>query len=538
MPRLLFAVVVAATALGAWLRVHGVTMQIVIDDEWHALHKLMMASYGNIATTFGIADHSIPLTLLYKALADTVGLAEGRLRAPQIACGIATVPVVAWLAWRATRDAPAAGLMAFLVAGPPFLVMWSRFARPYAITLLLTTLCIAAVWRWRSHRTPALVACAAVTGALSAWFHTISAMPVAVACIYVFVADLRVRSPNRPHPALGSLRLGVAVAGAIALLLVPALSHDRSALEYKAGGDHPDFSTIERMVAIIWGGVPTPAMWVATAFAAWGVIVLARRDRALASYLLVLVIVPALILAMSGAVWIFGGQNFLRYQLPVELAFLFFGALGLCDAARRVFRPQPERAAALAAIAASAAYLAATPTIAYVSRLGAWFAHPDYHWDYRYRWNETKAMNPSAQPPDFYRELGRMAPGSASVIEAPYLWEGPFNPFAYFATFHHQRETMGMLYDLCLQGDRVGEPAHDRRFRFRKFVFLDDAGAVKSNGARYLLLHRQLRNHVGAQYDDALCMDRLARLYGPPMRVDARLAVFDLHPEQAPPKLQ
>ena len=537
-PRFLAAAVALATILGVWLRIHGITAQIVIDDEWHALHKLMTASYAGIFETFGIADHSIPLTLLYKALADTVGLAEGRLRSPQIICGIATVPVAAWLAWRATRDAAAACLVAFLVAGAPFLVMWSRFARPYAITLLLTTLSVAAIWAWRSRRRPALAACAAVSGALSAWFHAISAVPIAVACIHVFVADLRSPPPRRAQAALGSFRLGLGVAAAMAVLLAPPLLHDREALEYKGGGDHPGFSTIDRMVAIIWGGVPTPVMVAATAFASWGAIVLARRDRALASYLGVLAVVPALFLATSGAVWIFGGQNFLRYQLPLQLICFFLGALGFTDVARRLSPRQPERAAALGAIAVSAAYLLATPAIAYVDKLGPWFAHPDYHWDYRHRWLETRRVDPASQPPDFYRELGRVAPGAANVIEAPYLWEGPFNPFDYYATFHRQRETMGMLYDLCLHGDRVGEPAHDRRFRFRRFVFLDDVASVRSGGARYLLLNRRLRNHVGAQYDDALCMEKLTRLYGTPFRVDSRLAVFDLHPEQGPPKLQ
>jgi hypothetical protein len=109
--------------------------------------------------------------------------------------------------------------------------------------------------------------------------------------------------------------------------------------------------------------------------------------------------------------------------------------------------------------------------------------------------------------------------------------------FAYYATFHRQPETMGMLHDLCLEGKRLGEPAHDRRFRFRKFVFLDDFSGVRQTGARYLLLHRE-RLHGRAFPEAERCLARLTAMYGAPVEIDARLAVFDLKPGEPAPALQ
>src|SRR3954470_8124912 len=160
-----------ASALALWLRVHGITSQVVIDDEWHALHKLQEASYSGIFNSFGLADHSIPLTLFYKWMANTFGLAEGRLRALQVITGVALVPACAWIAWGAIRDRAAAALLAFLVAGAPFLVMFSRFARPYSVSLLFTVLCVAAIWRWRTERIHRMAVSAALTGAMATWFH-------------------------------------------------------------------------------------------------------------------------------------------------------------------------------------------------------------------------------------------------------------------------------------------------------------------------------------------------------------------------------
>ena len=531
------ALVALATVLAIGLRTWDLTGQVVLDDEWHAIHKLATSSYRNIFRTFGVADHSIPLTLFYKAMADTIGLAEGRLRALQAICGVALVPAGAWLAWRATGDRPASALFAFLVAASPFLVMWSRFARPYAITVLLSVLCVAAVWRWRTQRTWRWAAAAAITGALSTWFHTIAGMYPAIACLFVFAEDARASARVRPRPVWSSLRMGAAVAGSMALLLAAPLIHDRAALAAKAGGDRPDLGTLERMIAIVWGGVPTPAMWGVTLLAAWGFAMLFRRDRGLAAYLAALGIVPMVFLSLAGAVWIFAGQAFLRYQLPLLPLLLFLASLGATNAARALVPRGAERAAWGAATALSAAYLAATPAIAQVARLGPWYSHISYHWDYRYRWMDYQRADPSYDPPAFYRKLGRMAPGSAPVIEAPFEWEAPYEQLAYYAKFHRQHELFGMLHDLCRDGPIIGEPPHDRRFRFRLFVFLDDVHAVRTSGARYLLLHLNMPH--GKPFPEAgRCLERLSALYGPPVEKDDRLAVFDLQPGKPPPKLQ
>src|SRR3982751_334111 len=114
-PQLVLALALI-TAFGAWLRVQGLGQQVLQDDEWHALNMLAEAGYGRIAQSFGYADHSIPLTLLYKLVADTIGLTEVRMRAIQVACGIVVVPACGLLAWRGAPRCPAAPPFA-LVAG-------------------------------------------------------------------------------------------------------------------------------------------------------------------------------------------------------------------------------------------------------------------------------------------------------------------------------------------------------------------------------------------------------------------------------------
>lgn len=521
--------VVVASALALWLRTYGLTQQVVIDDEWHAIHKLLSATYSQIFRSFGVADHSIPLTLMYKAMADTVGLAEGRLRWLQVLCGVALVPTAAWAARRATGDAPAAALLAFLIAAAPFLVMWSRFARPYAITLLLTTLCVAAIWRWRTARSRRMAVAAAVTAALSAWLHPLTGIYAAIACAFVFVEDACAHGSVRPRPSAQSLRLGILVAAAMLLPLAAPLLSDRAALAAKAGGDQPDLEHLGRVFAIIWGGIPTPAVAAACAFAIWGAVALFRREPRMTSYLLALGVIPGAILWLLGAVWMQSGQNFLRYQLPLQPLVLFFGSVGMIAAVRVIFRARAELAAWAAVVAVTSAYLVLSPTIAQVLTLGVWYGHPEHHWDYRHRWMDHLQSLAASEPPAFYAKLAAMPPGAAPVIEAPFVWEGFLDAYGYYARFHRQPETFGMLHELCLAGPRLGEtPPRDRRFRFRRFVFLADKPAVLASRARYLLLHRRPRKQVGPAYDDAACLAKLRGLYGDPVEIDERLAVFDL----------
>ena len=89
-----------------------------------------------------------------------------------------------------------------------------------------------------------------------------------------------------------------------------------------------------------------------------------------------------------------------------------------------------------------------------------------------------------------------------------------------------------MLSDVCAEavGPYTGEVPRDPRFRFGEFVFLDDPKSVRESGARYLLLYRE-QLHSRPFVEDERCMARLSALYGAPIEVEPRLAVFDLRPE-------
>src|SRR5690606_19307639 len=55
-------------AFGAWLRLDDLLHQTPFHDEWHPLLAVMWWNAERIASAFGHADHSIPITLYLEAL--------------------------------------------------------------------------------------------------------------------------------------------------------------------------------------------------------------------------------------------------------------------------------------------------------------------------------------------------------------------------------------------------------------------------------------------------------------------------------------
>ena len=77
----------AILALGAALRLDQFTLQVLLDDEWHAVHQILRRGPASLLLELGHADFGIPLGLYDWALAQTIGLSETAMRLPMMLCG-------------------------------------------------------------------------------------------------------------------------------------------------------------------------------------------------------------------------------------------------------------------------------------------------------------------------------------------------------------------------------------------------------------------------------------------------------------------
>jgi 4-amino-4-deoxy-L-arabinose transferase-like glycosyltransferase len=160
--------VLAATLVAAVLRFFRLGQDSLWIDEQFTL--VAAGLHDHFAWRDLLGNVHGPLhTLAVAAAAAIGGTSEAVLRAPSAIAGVALVPVMAWLARRFTgpETVPAA---AWLAAGSPFLVWYSRECRGYAFAMLFVALATGALLelhrRCDVRRVAGYVA-AALVGALS-----------------------------------------------------------------------------------------------------------------------------------------------------------------------------------------------------------------------------------------------------------------------------------------------------------------------------------------------------------------------------------
>ncbi|RIL08062.1 MAG: hypothetical protein DCC71_01010, partial [Proteobacteria bacterium] len=206
-----------ALAIGIWLRVHGFAAQIPISDEWHGLQAAAQESYLRLATLMTAGATSIPYNLYLRWLLHEVGWSEWTIRLPALAAGIATV-ALAPLLLRRTIGARGAALTGVLLAISPLLVLYSRYARPYSLVVLLALVALLACHRWATTGSRRAAVALVAACALAAWLHVLEIRLFAL-CLGA-VAAARLVAPRWPALAVApSWRAiaGVALAGALAI---------------------------------------------------------------------------------------------------------------------------------------------------------------------------------------------------------------------------------------------------------------------------------------------------------------------------------
>ncbi|MGE5737795.1 MAG: hypothetical protein ACM34F_02810 [Betaproteobacteria bacterium] len=517
------ALLVVAFVTGTALRVWQIDIQILIDDEWHAIHKLLRAGPLDILTHLGYADYSVPLTLYYQALYRTIGLSEWGMHVPPLLAGVGLLLIGP----RLLADLvplPVRAVWTALVATSPLLVYHSKVARPYAITSLLTFVAIVAFhawWRDGRRRDGALYALATV---LAGWLHA-TTLPFTL-LPFVFHGVRAFRPVNRA--ALSRLMaLGVATALPLALVLVPPFVNDWSQIGQKAGRDAVTLESGYRTSLMLAG---TGSAIVAALFLIAVVVGfrrLARRDGLLAWYLATVIGVATVVVVATGAEWIAHPLVLARYLIPALPFLLVFAAEGVVGALAFARWPAAE---ALAAAALVSMLLVAGPIATQWGYPNQFWGHLRYQFDYDPAHNPYVLQVPRDPVPAFYTELAKRPAGSVTLVEAPWRLESHFNALSLFQGVHHQLIRVGLATPACGAYD-YGEYPEDRRMHMREFVHLSALLRGDTAGADYLVMH-PAPHHVAAPPDRwpdiSGCLPRIEARFGAPVYRDERIIVFAL----------
>lgn len=481
-------------SVAAYLRLWQFGAQIIIDDEWHALNKLTGAGYGEILRSFGHADHSIPLTLYYKFLADTTGLAEWSMRLPQLVFGMAAVALVPILfrAWTTRAERLAAGA---LIAVSPLLVYFSRLARPYAITSVLCVVAAVCFYRWwRSEDAkglPVYVSCTA----LAAWLHPVTLAYTLAPFAWAAVRTILNLVERGDGSTLWRLMLAAtAVLIPLAVLLGPPVWYDLASLSVKAGADYPTWRTFTVAWELAAGSGNDVVSLSVLGLAAIGAWQLYRRDIAFWRYQLALGGVAVLLVSISGAAWLHHGLVLVRYLAPLQPILLVCLAVGLTCLVGSACGRLPPAASVSARTAAT--FLAATLLFAwgplpeqYTGR-NQFTGHLHYQFDYDAERSKYRREMAKVSVPGYYERLRNAAGGENwEVVETPWPL-GTHHPYVFYQQVHQLPVTIGFLDGLCGDGLYGEYPADEPGLDFRHFVHLKDL--LRNPGShRFLVMHRE-----------------------------------------------
>lgn len=210
--------------VGLFLRLCGLSGQVLVDDEWHSLNFVLDKSGWAVLTTHGLGANCIPQNFVNWIMLHTVGWSEALLFLPSVLCGIAGLLVFPWLVSRLAGRTVAV-LFSWLLAISPCVVFYSRIVRPYPMVLFfgfLSLLCLA-LWVREGHRR--YLATYAISGFAAIDGHLYAALPVLapLGALLILVLLWRKENPDAPWISAKTLAgVGLLMAGLLAIFLGPA----------------------------------------------------------------------------------------------------------------------------------------------------------------------------------------------------------------------------------------------------------------------------------------------------------------------------
>jgi hypothetical protein len=521
--------------LGVWLRLDQWLDQVLIDDEWHALHQIIDHTPAQLFLSFGYADYSIPMGMLDAWIAAHFGLDEAAMRLPIMAAGLATLLLIPWYLTPRV-GATVAVTHVFLLAISPLLIFYSRIARPYALTLLLGWMAHAACLEYfaKPERGWGAAALYVVCAAVATWAHPVVA-PFVLAPLAFGVAAVVTASPDaRRQAAVRFAGLSLATAATIAALIGPPLLGDYHSLVAKGGANTPTLDTLEG-VWFAWYGTASPRkVMLVLLLAAIGAPTVWKSVPIVRSGILGLTL-TALMVTVAQPMWVQQAEVLARYLLPLVPLLLLFTAAGCVTLARAASRRWPG----IAGLAM--ATLAFTPCVALAFRspLLSLLHHPNSYtssivaqFDYRAPHNIAADRLSRMRDSPFWKRFANVPAESVRIAVAPYQFESFNWNGARWERVSGQRIVPAWLSGSC-RIRRFGEMPHEPRFVPRNAVYIADADKLPAKGIAWVVWIRPYtipsdatRDRIGDDVAD--CEATLRATFGTPAYEDGVLVAFKM----------
>ena len=565
---------VCAVACGAFLRLHLLSSQILLDDEWHSINHVVGRSFLDVATNLNPTENSnLPFNLYNWWLYQNAHWSESTLRLPSIVAGLLSLVLLPWMIGRVLGRGVALAF-AFLLAVAPLLVFYSRFARAYSATALLGLAVVLLSHRWLSTGRTRDGVATVLAGTLAIYVHPESLVPAFVPLLIAFGALLvRRRKPGSPAAQAiaaspRSLLIGGATLAAVSLPVLSALILDSAKVPWAEG--HPTVSGILTALSLISGTANLPLNLAFYALCVAGQIRLLRDQPLLGWIFLGVTGVSIALVLVSHPAGIGTGLVLLRYMIVVLPIALIGVAVTIEFLAARLARARPDgpslACALVGATLAGCLYLAGPlPQLQHAPN--NFTGHSAFQGSYEpVRWERSDARHVfpafsmrEDQVSPFYRWLSGRAEVDA-IVEYPFDVCNHNDLFYYFQHVHGKRVLAGYCSDPRRIGQRLmrRDERHPDAFltmlsaddilsrvpkngtvAFRNLVDVTDGNALYASGADIVVLHKTvmgMRAESGAILDavpvfytsvDGISAE-LRQRFGPPVYEDDELVCFSI----------
>jgi hypothetical protein len=514
--------------IGGYLRLWHLPQQILVDDEWHMVHKLRAGtSFAGLVADFGTTDHSIGLSVCDWLLMQLTAVDELWLRMPSVVAGMLLIGLFPAMMQRHLGRG-ASTILAWLLAVSPLLCFFTRLARPYAITTLLV--CVAATsfhtWVLSGGNRRAAWTYALSAGAVAV-FH-LPALPAALAPLGLLLLVRGYPPARATVSGRQAARLALATFTIIVALLAAPLVFSGTHVLARLNVDRLSVATVPGMVELLVGTSRWPAVLLALSAGVVGAAALWRRSPLLTLYLALVTGWQVAAVAASGAAAISVPVVAARYIAVVLPLLLVFPATAL-DALVAGWR-RPGIAASLAGALAAGALWIVGPLPWIYQWPNAFTNHASYQADYR-PGRYFERFRPSRLSAFYGDVLAALPAGSVTVVEAP--WYYYFHSLAYLQRVHRQHVVIGFA-----SGDspvpRIGElRPNDPGIQLRNAVDLGDRDGMRARHVGFVVLHRDPRSEIrwptgvsDAAIDMHAWIERYRTVFGAPVFEDEQLVAF------------
>jgi hypothetical protein len=528
--------ILIAIAIGFYLRLDQFLIQTLIDDEWHAVHQLLQSTPTRIATSFGHADYRIPLTLLYWLEARYFGLSELLMRWPMMLFGMATIVVFPIYVYRQFSQQEAV-LFGFLLALSPVLTIFSRTARPYAITLFLVYLSVWAFYKCyekTNTRQPnnrliyGVVYC--FTTAMAVWLHLVVVFFVFSPFAVELVRLLFKSNTDKKTNFLQLLFIGVPTLLVTLVLILPPLLSSLNALTVKAGSHLPSLDTVIGAV-YIWLGTESGMMVIGCSVLA--IIGLPRliKKSIIAANILVGLVLTFVLIVISQPAWVNHPFTLGRYLLPIIPLLLLSIASGVYVLHNRLIKQRNHQYSSFVYMAASCCVLtgliASSPLADLLRQPNSNTLHPVFYFEFRPENNAINQYLLKHSYSDFWKSFSNSPPQSKKIAVAPWYFESHFWHAPIWEETSNQYAVPGFLLGLCVK-ERAGEVPDSSRFRFQNVSYLANPQDLKRRDIDFIVYQKPNRLKIKTPYANISdCDVSLQKIYGPPIYEDRIIKVYN-----------